>query len=137
MGPIALGSPQVAAVRDTPVRTETLRAGPYTVAALFYSRPRPGSDLRLLVAPHAPAQSSATPIGVSGRALPGTGNRGAPVLARTAPDPELPNATAVEQPLPTLAAWLLVFDFDGPAGAATAQLPISVAAAGAIPLQIA
>lgn len=137
IGLVALGSSPVAAHGDTPVRTEILRAGPYTVAVLFYTVPRPGSDLRLLVVPQAPASTSAGPIGVRARAVPGAGNLRPPVIARTAPDPELANATVVEQPLPTVGAWLLVFDFDGPAGQATARLPVTAAAAGAIPVQLA
>lgn len=134
---IALGSSPAGAHGDTPVRTETLPAGPYSVAVLFYTVPRPGSDLRLLVVPHTPASTGAERIGVRARAIPGAGSPGAPVPARTAPDPELPNATAVEQPLPTAGTWLLVFDFDGPAGLATARLPVTAAVAGAIPFELA
>lgn len=131
---VALGGSRVAAHGDTPVRTETFLAGPYSVAVLFYTVPRPGSDLRLLVVPQPPSSMSTEPIGVRARAILTAGSQDAAVLARTAPDPELPNATAVEQPLPTVGTWLLVLDFDGPAGRATARLPVTVAADGAIPI---
>lgn len=137
IGLVALSSSPVAAHGDAPVRTEILLAGPYSVAVLFYTVPRPGTDLRLLVVPQAPASKSTAPIGVRARAIPGAGNSGAPVPARTSPDPELPTATAVEQPLPTVGTWLLVFDLDGPAGLATARLPVTAAAADAIPVELA
>lgn len=138
----ALVAVQLAAVlpasahSDKPLGHAQLQAGPYTVAVLFYTKALAGSDLRMLVVPQGPGSDGTDRVDVRVTARPGSGNQADAVVGRSAPDPEMPTATAVEQPLPSAGSWVLDFEFRGAAGPATARLPVTVASAGAIPVPV-
>lgn len=127
---VALVSP-VAAHGARPLRHEQLTAGPYTLAVLFYSAPRAGSTLQLLVVPQAAAGNDVSQLTAVAR--PGAGTPATLVRGQVAPDPELAGAFAVEQALPVTGAWILQFTVVGSAGEGSARLPVTAAAPGAIP----
>jgi hypothetical protein len=128
-----LAAPRDAAAHTgVPERQERVKAGPYTLEVRYYSVPRSGQPLYLMIVPIEGGQ----PGNVRVSAEPGAGVEATAVPVRTLTDPDDPTATdAVLTPAAT-GLWVLTIAADGPAGAGEAELGVIAAAPGAIPVPV-
>jgi hypothetical protein len=123
-----------ALAHDTVARTETLTAGPYSVAlGLAQDPPTVETPLEVtaIAAKGTPALDGAT---LTVTAKPGLGTDAAttPAIPLT-PEAQEPGSFSGKVPLATRGNWTLQLDVAGPAGKGTATLPVTVAAPAAIP----
>lgn len=131
---LLLAAPAQALAHDgAAMQEEQVGAGPYTLTVRFFSTPQAGQELHLVVVPHSARNEAVT---VQVRAQPGTGVSATPVRARMTPDADTMGGWGADLPVPVTGTWVLIFEVNGPQGAATGRLPIAVAAPGAIPLPV-
>ena len=116
----------------TPVRQEQVKAGPYTLDLRYYSTPRAGQNLLLLMVP----VGEAVPTTIRVAAEPGPGVSATAARTSTAPDPDQPSGTDALIPLAVTGLWLITISADGPAGAGQAQLSVIAASPGAVPVPV-
>jgi hypothetical protein len=115
-----------------PERRERVKAGPYTLELRYYSIPRSGQNLLLMVVPVGGGQ----PDTIRVRAEPGAGVEARAAQVRTVPDPDDPTATDALIPLSATGLWVLTVEAAGPAGAGEAEVGVIAAAPGAIPVPV-
>lgn len=124
--------PAVGAHAERPATTVAVAAGPYRlVVGLYADPPRAGDDLPLAVAPA--AGDGGAPWAVRVVARPGLGTNATPTRATLTPDPDEPSSFAGAVRLSVTGAWLLDVTVDGAQGEATATVPLTAAAPGALP----
>ena len=128
----AVAPPAVGAHAERPATIVAVAAGPYRlVVGLYADPPRAGDDLPLAVAP-APGDGGA-PWAVRVVARPGLGTNATPLRATLTPDPDEAGSFLGAVRLPVTGAWLLDVAADGAQGEATATVPLTAAAPGALP----
>jgi hypothetical protein len=115
-----------------PERQERVKAGPYTLELRYYSVPRSGQNLLLMIVPVDGGQ----PTTIRVMAEPGAGVEATPAEVRTVADPDDPTATDALIPLSTTGLWVLTIEADGSAGAGEAEIGVIAAAPGAIPVPV-
>ncbi len=122
----------VAAHTGVPERQERVQAGPYTLELRYYSVPRSGQSLILMVVPVDGGQPAAIQV----TAVPGAGVDAPTPTVRTAPDPDDPTATDALIPISRPGLWVINVSATGPAGTGQAELGVLAATPGAIPLPV-
>jgi hypothetical protein len=128
---VALAAP-AAAHSQGATTTVKVAAGPYAlVVRLHADPPRAGDDLPLVVAPA--AGEGGAPRAARIVARPGLGTNATPLRTTLAPAPGEPGSFAGAVRLPVTGAWLLDVVVDGALGEATATVPLTAAAPGALP----
>jgi hypothetical protein len=128
-----LGLPGGAVAHDgVPETVERVQAGPYALELRYYSTPRAGQNLLLLVVPLGGLEPEAVRIDVA----PGAGVEAQPVRVRTAPDPDDPTATDALFAPAAPGLWVITIAADGAAGVGRAETGIIVAAPGAVPVPV-
>jgi hypothetical protein len=128
----AVAPPAVVAHAERPATTVAVAAGPYRlVVGLYADPPRAGDDLPLAVAPA--TGDGGAPSAVRVVARPGLGTNATPTGATLTPDPDAPGSFLGAVRLPVTGAWLLDVAVDGAQGEATATVPLTAAAPGALP----
>jgi hypothetical protein len=131
LGLLAL-PPGVAAHTGVPERQERVQAGPYTLELRYYSVPRSGQNLVLMIVPVAGGQPAAIQV----TAVPGAGVDAPAAAVRTAPDPDDPTATDALIPIAAPGLWVITVAATGPAGTGQAELGLLAATPGAIPVPV-
>lgn len=122
----------VAAHTGTPVKQERVQAGPYTLDLRYYSTPRAGQNLLLLLVP----VGAVTPTTIRVSAAPGPGVSATAARISTAPDPDQPSGTDALIPLAATGLWIVTIAADGPAGVGEAELAVIAASPGAVPVPV-
>jgi hypothetical protein len=129
---LALAAPPASAHAERPASTTTVEAGAYPLTvALYADPPRAGQEFAVVVTP---APGSVAPDAVRLVARPGLGTNATPTRALLTPDPDAPGSFAGTAHLPVVGPWLLDVLVDGPAGPATATVPVTAGAPGAVPI---
>lgn len=121
-----------AAHTGAPERSERVKAGPYTLELRYYSTPRAGQPLYLMIVPVEGGQ----PATIRATAEPGAGVDAIAARVVMAPDNDNPTATDAAINLSTAGLWVVTIAADGPAGSGQAETSVLAAAPGAIPIPV-
>lgn len=123
-------TPALAASSDTPARSETLQAGPYTiVVGLSNDPPIVDQSFTITVSSHETASLSGTLL-----AQPGAGTDAIPAHTPLTADARKTQMLIGTLRLVVRGAWTLVVSLHGPCGPGSAHLDVTVTAPGAIPV---
>ncbi|MFN8514021.1 MAG: hypothetical protein U0841_15840 [Chloroflexia bacterium] len=128
----SLAAPLAAAHTGAPERSERVKAGPYTLELRYYSAPRAGQPLYLMIVPVGGGQ----PTTIRATAEPGAGVDAIAARVVMAPDNDDPTATDAAIHLSTAGLWVVTIAADGPAGSGQAETSVLAAAPGAIPIPV-
>jgi hypothetical protein len=121
-----------------PVKSVPLTAGPYRLLVSFYGgSPRAGEALLFSVEPAGPMTVRSGRLHLVARAIPGTGVNTSPVTALVVPHDHQPGGVSGHVYLPRAGPWTLRLELQGSLGAASAELPLEVAPASAVPTWLA
>jgi hypothetical protein len=113
-----------------PLKSISVRIGPYPVTVHYYTEPRGGQELLFAIEPEAGAIA---PTDYRATAIPGTLVSAVPVKASLQPDPDHPNAVQGRVNIPVSGQWLLYVEVEGPFGSSFEDVPILAGAPPAIP----
>lgn len=114
-----------------PARTETLAIGPYIVDFnLYQDPPYVDTPLKVTVAPH----NSSLRLQGYVTAEPGPGTDATPLRFSLAANGDTNGVLAGTIRMPVRGAWNIVINLTGADGPGTAQVAVTVAAPGAIPI---
>ena len=114
-----------------PARTETLAAGPYIVDFnLYQDPPYVDTPQEVTVVPH----DSRLQLQGSVTAEPGLGTDATPLQFNLTASGDTSGTLEGTIRMPVRGAWNIVVDLTGPQGSGTAQVAVTVAAPGAIPI---
>lgn len=114
-----------------PARTETLAAGPYIVDFnLYQDPPYVDTPQEVTVVPH----DSSLRLQGYVTAEPGLGTDATPLRFNLTASGDTHGTLAGTIRMPVRGAWNIVIDLTGPQGTGTAQVAVTVAAPGAIPI---
>jgi hypothetical protein len=120
----------VAAHEGTPVRSVSVRVGPYPLMVHYYNAPRGGGALAFSIEPQ---DGQAVPQRYTVTAVPGTTVNAVPVNAVLAQDPAHEGGVDGSVSLPVSGQWLLNIEVDGPLGTSYEDVPVLAGPPPAIP----